>query len=142
MTQTEKCSLTIRGVEGGEKGQPGRIKIVGKIFTDMPSREAASAGIAPNYIHSQDASHMAIVIDHFGTNFGAVHDSFSCHASDVDRLKTLTQQVFVEMYRHDNPLDTIKKRITGQAYDKCDVEVPELGALEINQVIGSRNFFA
>ena len=85
---------------------------------------------------------MALVIDEFGANFGAIHDSFSCHASDVDRLKTLTQQVFVDMYRHDNPLDIVKQRITGQAYDQCDVEVPELGTQDINDVLSSRNFFA
>ena len=85
---------------------------------------------------------MAIVIDSFGKNFGAVHDSFSCHASDVPLLKELTQGAFVEMYNDENPLETIKQRIIGIYADDCNVEVPELGKLDINSVIGSRNFFS
>ena len=136
-TRTETCLSTLRGAN-----QRGRINHVGKIYTDKPNRQEASAGIAPNYIHSQDASHMAIVIEAFGKNFGAVHDSFSCHASDVPRLKELTQEAFVEMYKDENPLETIKQRIIGIYADDCNVEVPELGELDIESVIGSRNFFS
>ena len=136
-TRTETCMSTLRGANAR-----GRINHVGKIYTDKPNRREASAGIAPNYIHSQDASHMAIVIDSFGKNFGAVHDSFSCHASDVPLLKELTQGAFVEMYNDENPLETIKQRIIGIYADDCNVEVPELGKLDINSVIGSRNFFS
>jgi DNA-directed RNA polymerase len=82
---------------------------------------------------------MALVIDEFGINFGAVHDSFSCHASDVDYLKQLTQEKFVEMYSDDNPLEAVKRYITN---NNCTIEVPELGDLDIFSVLSSRNFFS
>jgi DNA-directed RNA polymerase len=138
-TRQDTCKSTLRGVIGGASKQPGRINHVAKIYLDTTNRREASAGISPNYIHSQDATHMALVIDEFGVNFGAVHDSFSCHASDVDKLKQITQDKFVEMYSDDNPLEAVKRYITN---NDCTVEVPELGDLEIDNVLGSRNFFS
>lgn len=138
-TRQDTCKSTLRGVIGGASKQPGRINHVAKIYLDTTNRREASAGISPNYIHSQDATHMALVIDKFGINFGAVHDSFSCHASDVELLKQITQEKFVEMYSNDNPLEAVKDCIT---HDNCTIEVPKLGDLDIFEVIGSRNFFS
>jgi len=138
-TRQDTCKSTLRGVIGGASKQPGRINHVAKIYLDTTNRREASAGISPNYIHSQDATHMALVIDKFGINFGAVHDSFSCHASDVELLKQITQEKFVEMYSNDNPLEAVKDCVTN---NNCTIEVPELGDLDIFEVIGSRNFFS
>jgi len=138
-TRQDTCKSTLRGVIGGASKQPGRINHVAKIYLETTNRREASAGISPNYIHSQDATHMALVIDDFGTNFGAVHDSFSCHASDVSKLKQLTQEKFVDMYNDDNPLEAVKRYITN---NDCDIEVPKLGDLDIDKVLGSRNFFS
>jgi len=138
-TRQDTCKSTLRGVIGGASKQPGRINHVAKIYLDTTNRREASAGISPNYIHSQDATHMALVIDKFGINFGAVHDSFSCHASDVELLKQITQEKFVEMYSDDNPLESVKKCIT---HNNCTIEVPTLGDLDIFSVLGSRNFFS
>ena len=138
-TRQDTCKSTLRGVIGGASKQPGRINHVAKIYLETTNRREASAGISPNYIHSQDATHMALVIDDFGTNFGAVHDSFSCHASDVSKLKQLTQEKFVDMYNDDNPLEAVKKYITN---NDCNIEVPKLGDLDIDKVLGSRNFFS
>ena len=138
-TKQDTCKSTLRGVIGGASKQPGRINHVAKIYLDTTNRREASAGISPNYIHSQDATHMALVIEKFGINFGAVHDSFSCHASDVELLKQITQEKFVEMYSDDNPLEAVKEYITN---NNCTIEVPELGDLDIFEVVGSRNFFS
>jgi len=80
-----------------------------------------------------------LVVNDFGINFGAVHDSFSCHASDIDKLKQITQENFVDMYSDDNPLEAVKRYITT---NDCTIEVPELGKLEIAGVLDSRNFFS
>ena len=138
-TRQDTCKSTLRGVIGGASKQPGRINHVAKIYLETTNRREASAGISPNYIHSQDATHMALVIDEFGVNFGAVHDSFSCHASDVNKLKQLTQEKFVEMYNDNNPLESVKRYITN---NNCTIEVPELGELDIISVLSSRNFFS
>ncbi len=138
-TRQDTCKSTLRGVIGGAANQPGRINHVAKIYLDTTNRREASAGISPNYIHSQDATHLALVVDDFGVNFGAVHDGFSCHASDIDKLKQLTQEKFVEMYSDDDPLEAVKRCITS---NDCTIEVPALGDLEITSVLSSRNFFS
>lgn len=115
----------------------GMINHVAKVESESPDVRGFMCGISPNYIHSQDASHMSMVIDKFNGPFGAVHDSFSTHASDVDELCELTKDVFVSMYDSPNYFDNIEKRL-GVVSD----EQPELGNLIINNVEKSDYFFA
>ena len=142
LTREESCLVTIKGVEGGQKKAPGRINLVGKIYSDAPNKKKVSAGIAPNMIHSLDAAHMSIVIDAFEEDFGCVHDSFSCHASDVARLKKITQESFVHMYDQENPLEYIKRTLTGSFDIECNIETPELGTLDVTEVLESKYFFS
>lgn len=126
--RSEKQRGTINGL--------GQINHVAKVDTGMSDRRGFMCGISPNFIHSMDASHMSIVIDRFSGSFGAVHDSFSTHACDVDTLLGLTKDVFVEMYDKDNYFNDIEERLEATA------EQPELGSLCINEVKGSDYFFA
>ena len=89
--------IETRGTVSGKQ-----IKHRAKIAIDVPDMKEFMCGMSPNYIHSQDAAHMALVIDTWNNEFGAIHDSFSTHASDVDNLLALTKQTFVEMYDVDN----------------------------------------
>ena len=86
-----------------------------------------------------DASHMALVVDGWDGSFGAVHDSFSTHASDVDDLLEKTKQVFIEMYDYDNYFDVIRNNLTN---NEDDVEQPALGSLDIREIKNSDYFFA
>ena len=96
-------------------------------------------GISPNFIHSMDASHMALVIDDWNGEFGAVHDSFSTHACDVEKLLAYTKRTFIEMYDVDNFYDYIRKELTDNT---DDVEQPMLGSLNIEEIEDSDYFFA
>ena len=97
---------------------------------------AYASGISPNFIHSQDASHMALTIDEFEGSFAAVHDSFATHACDVDELLDITKEVFINMYAFDNYFDEIDK-IFGTSVDQ-----PSLGFLKVNKIHHSDYFFA
>ena len=125
---SERQRGTIQGV--------GQIKHVAKVDSLKPDMRGFVCGISPNFIHSQDASHMSLVIDAFEGSFGAVHDSFSTHASDVDELCLLTKQVFIDMYDKANYFDIIEEKIGSSA------EQPTLGTLNINNVEKSDYFFA
>ena len=114
----------------------GQIKHVAKVECMKPDLRGFMCGISPNFIHSQDASHMSMVIDKFNGPFGAVHDSFSTHASDVDRLVEITKEVFIDMYDKDNYFDVIQEKI-GSTYEQ-----PLLGDLKINMIKDSDYFFA
>jgi DNA-directed RNA polymerase len=114
----------------------GQINHVAKVDSVNPDVRGFMCGISPNFIHSQDASHMSLVIAEFDGPFGAVHDSFSTHASDVDELCQLTKDVFVDMYNKPNYFDIIEGRLGATA------EQPELGNLNIEDVKKSDYFFA
>ena len=126
--RSEKQRGTISGI--------GQINHVAKVDTGVSDRRGFMCGISPNFIHSQDAAHMSLVIHQFDGDFGAVHDSFSTHASDVEELLTITKSVFIGMYNEDNYFNNIQARIEATANQ------PELGSLNIEDVEKSDYFFA
>ena len=116
-----------------------QIKHVLRAPTDKPDVRGFMCGISPNYIHSMDAAHMALVIAQWCGDFAAVHDSFSTHASEVSELLAVTKHVFIDMYDHDNFFNVIRQQLTN---NNDDVEQPELGGLNIGEINASRYFFA
>ena len=115
------------------------IKHVLKSPTDKPDIQGFMCGISPNYIHSMDAAHMALVIADWEENFGAVHDSFSTHAPFVDNLLQRTKDVFIDMYNYENYFNVIRENLTNNT---DDIEQPALGTLEIEEIQDSDYFFA
>jgi DNA-directed RNA polymerase, mitochondrial len=88
-----------------------------------------------------DAAHMASVIKEWDADFGAVHDSFSVHACDVDKLLELIKEKFVYMYNYRNFFDVIEQMIVTNP-NNFNYPQPELGSLEIREVTNSDYFFA
>ena len=118
----------------------GRIKCVLQIPTEKPDVQKYQAGVAPNYIHSQDAAHMAITIANWEGSFGAVHDSFSTHACDVEDLAELTRNSFYAMYNHENYFEIIRD-VFLHGDNEYDLELPEIGKLDIEDVRTAQYFF-
>lgn len=61
-------------------------------------------GIAPNFVHSIDATHMLLTCiesNRLGLSFSSVHDSFWTHPSDVDNLSYIIRDQFVKLYATD-----------------------------------------
>ena len=84
---------------------------------------------------------MALVIDKWNGDFGAVHDSFSTHASDVDDLLALTKSTFIKMYDVDNFYEFIEDQVLSSK-ESLDVEQPTIGSLKIQEIRDSDYFFA
>ena len=119
----------------------GQIKHVGLVPSQAPDVRGFMCGISPNFIHSMDASHMSLVINNWDGDFGAVHDSFSTHACDVDNLLELTKSTFVNMYNVDNFYNYIEDQIISDRTD-FDVEQPTRGSLNVEDIYQSDYFFA
>lgn len=132
-----KIKGTISGYTKHHKD--GRVNHVGQEATDKPDINKFVCGVSPNFIHSLDASHMSLIINEWSGFFGAVHDSFSTHACDVEDLVANTKRHFVKMYDCDNYFDRIRYQLT---CNTDDVEQPDLGDLNINEVYDSDYFFA
>jgi len=121
-------------------GKRDQVRHVGLVISDKPDPRGFACGISPNYIHSLDASHMANIITDWDESFGAVHDSFSTHACDVDKLCQLAKDKFIEMYNYDNYFDIIERSlVNGTSFI---IEQPTLGSLDITEVTHSEYFFS
>lgn len=112
-----------------------RFKHVIREKTDIPDRRGFMCGISPNFVHSADAAHMALVVASWEDDFAAVHDSFSAHATNVELLMERTREVFISMYDKENFYDTIP---FGRGYKG---DPPEVGSLEVKEIIDSEYFF-
>ena len=135
----EKTIGTISGFTTNNK--KAQIKHVAKVPTKMPDTRGFMCGISPNFVHSMDASHMAHVIDEWNNDFGAVHDSFSTHACDVESLLALTKDKFIEMYNVENFYDYIENQLVTDR-TKLDVTQPLRGSLNVEDIYQSDYFFA
>lgn len=69
------------------------------------------SGIAPNYIHSLDSTHMLMTAHEcieLGITFAAVHDSFWTHASTVPVMNRLLREQFVKLHEK-NLIETLRE---------------------------------
>ncbi len=103
--------------------------------------------IAPNYIHSMDAAHMMKTVNACpeGFSFSVVHDSFGCHAADMEVMSAITREQFVEMYDGQDYLTAFIEgvRVTCPDLDaKMTVKQPTQGTLDLKQVLESEFFFS
>lgn len=100
-------------------------------------------GIAPNWVHSIDASHMMLTalrcrVD--GIDFAAVHDSFWTHAGSAAHLSDALRSEFVAL--HEKPLLEDLRERWMQHYDVCLPDLPKSGNLDLSVVRESKYFFA
>jgi len=107
--------------------------------------------LSPNYIHSMDAAHLQKTIN-LALNSGLdmsycmIHDSFGVHAADMDYfLHQCIKPSFYDMYKDGNVLqkflDEIFPLIPEKSRDKIP-PLPDLGDLEISEVLQSEFFFS
>ena len=116
----------------------GNARLAISQFTNLPDKIAHANGIAPNFIHSQDSSHMALVALAGwaeGMSLAMIHDDFGTHAADAERLFVIIRETFVNMYENDDPL----KRLA-EYYDLPSP--PDMGRLDLRQVLSSPYFFS
>jgi len=117
--------------------------------TDKLNTVKQISGIAPNVVHSLDASHMFMTVNacsekHNMRHFGFVHDSFGCHAADMQNLYDEIRVQFVRLYSH-NVLNDLREQWLSQLPEEYRSKVPELpkfGNLDINEVKEAEYFFA
>lgn len=95
--------------------------------------------VAPNFVHSLDASHMAAVVaraEAEGMQIVTIHDDFGVHAEDTERFHAIIREEFVAQYEDNTILEDMA------ASTGYDVPPPEKGDLNIRDVLRSTYFFA
>lgn len=99
-------------------------------------------GIAPNFIHSLDATHMCYTVN--GVNpsisFAFIHDSFGCHAADAEELNKVLRISFHDIYKDG---DVLSNFIEQQGLTEIMANAKlEAGRLDLNEVLESEFFFS
>lgn len=123
----------------------GRVQLVFWSENDSLDPKDMSLAVAPNFVHSMDATHlrMAIVrgLSAGLRNFGMVHDSFGVHAADMDLFLTqCVKPAFVEMYSVD-VLGSFADRLPPEVKEGLDPR-PIPGSLNLEEVANSEFFFS
>jgi DNA-directed RNA polymerase len=113
--------------------------------------------LSPNYIHSMDAAHLQLTINKAlekgaaadgvgGMSFCMIHDSFGVHAADMDYfLHECIKPAFYDMYKDGDVLQKFLDEVTPLIPEKSRSKIPaipELGSLDISEVLNSEFFFS
>ena len=108
-----------------------------RVTLDETHRSKMISGVAPQYVHGNDAAHLCLVGNRAkdeGLSIVCIHDSIATHPSDVDTLHKVIREEFVDMYSED-VLDTFRTTVGST------VELPQYGNFDLNHVLNSEFFF-
>jgi DNA-directed RNA polymerase len=126
----------------------GGIRIRLTLAEDVPDKldkRKQKDGIAPNFVHSMDASHLMLTVNKCKeagiTNFSMIHDSYGTHACDTEKLSELLREAFIEQYQQP-VLDNFREEVQQRVLEEELPEVPKKGDLDLSLVRQSRYFFA
>lgn len=140
-----------------------RVQLRVRETTNKLSKQDQLRGIAPNFVHSLDASAEVTTINKCAkagvVDFVGVHDAYGTHAANMWPLYRMLRESFVETHRVDvlghfrfcclrvMVAEMVSK--TGmdpmEAYEKADAKLPqplEMGTLDLELVLESDYFFA
>lgn len=107
------------------------------------------SGIAPNFIHSLDASHMRMTVNHCSAlgirNFGMIHDSFGTSADRAAVMFKGIRSAMVAMYENNNPLAEFVERVRATLPEDLAAQIPALpqpGSLDLHGILDSEFAFS
>lgn len=101
------------------------------------------SGVAPNFVHSIDATHMlniALRCRRESIAFAGVHDSFWSHLSHMDRLGRIAREEFVKL--HQRPIIADLHAEWERKYDLELPEPPAMGEFDLESVLSATYAFA
>lgn len=100
-------------------------------------------GVAPNFIHSLDSTHLMLVVNEAGLkNYTTIHDSFGTSLGETLVLKRVLREQLYKLYTEYKPLETFKEYVEQELNKKLpDVEIPEKGNLDLSEILLSDYVF-
>ncbi|MGX9389629.1 DNA-directed RNA polymerase [Nitrobacteraceae bacterium UC4449_H16] len=121
----------------------GRFQLRIGNFTEDIDKNRQRNGVAPNFVHSQDAAHMRAVVrackEEGISPLAFIHDDFGTHAADTERLNQIIRETFVNIYENHDPLKALAAQYEGTEF--VLPELPPYGTLDIQAVKQSAYFF-
>ena len=149
IVQQMYSDYTRRRVKTQIHGQTVKLTLLEEI-EDKVDKRRQQRGIAPNWVHSMDATAMRMFVSmarsEYGiTNFYLVHDSFGTLAADVETMGYCIRKSFHDLYVYNDPLAEFRVDIASMLSDANLAKLPPLpekGSLDLSLVLESDFFFA
>lgn len=120
-----------------------RIRLYNAHCNGNIDRHKQTSGIAPNFIHSMDASHLQLTVsncvDQGIKHFAVVHDSYACPLNQADILYKSVRESFVKMYSEHDVLEEFASYLQHLTDTKLPPPPPK-GTLDLNKVLESPYF--
>lgn len=130
-------------------GQTYKPKMIDLAGTPKLSKHEQVNGIAPNFVHSLDASAMLLTVVRLGRkgikDFFMIHDSFGVPACFGNDLWMETRNVFVEIYEKHDVLQEFRDGLVESLPEELAEKLkplPRKGKLDLSEVRRSDFFFA
>lgn len=133
-------------VEANMAGQ--RIQVVYQVDTTKADPKGHAFGVAPNVVHSWDASHAMHTVlgclEQGITSFSMIHDSFGTHACDMDVMNRVLREEFIAQYSCDQMAALRQQFAAALPEDKAALlpPAPARGKADLSRVRESDYFFA
>ena len=113
-----------------------------------PTRQVS--GIAPNFIHSLDASHLMFSVTEATKNnidaFALIHDSLGVHAGRTEEFSQIIRNCFHDLYAEHDPLQEITDHLLDQIQDTTlrnkAPKMPDKGNFNIDDIKEAIYLFA
>ena len=117
--------------------------------TDQICTRKSAQAMAPNTVHSWDASHLVLSVSRAAeagiTSFSQIHDSFATVAGDTDEYWHIIRESMVEMYEAGDIVHNLYLELRAQMKpeNRDDIPLPpNKGTLDLAQTVESRYSFA
>lgn len=107
----------------------------------LNNRRKAASGIAPNFVHSLDSTHLLMVILAANCDIVPIHDSLATHACDVDHMHEVIRGEFFNLYNDYEPLEVLREAAERAGGDTSEIVSPAMGTLNLELVKESPFFF-
>lgn len=107
------------------------------------------SAVAPNVIHSMDASHLLMTVLEAARrgigHYALIHDSFGTHAGNTTRWSVLIRETMVQLYEGFDPYRAILDAAQAAISDEGRARLPPLparGTLNLRDIISAEYAFA
>ncbi|AUV61717.1 N4-like RNA polymerase [Pseudomonas phage Henninger] len=118
--------------------------------SDKIDARKQESGISPNFVHSQDGSHLRKTVVHsaeqYGIDFFAlIHDSFGTIPAKAGAMFRAVRETMVSTYQDNDVLADFREQFMEQLHETQLEKMPEIpakGTLDITQILNSEFAFA
>jgi DNA-directed RNA polymerase len=121
-----------------------RIRVYSHSVTGDIDKHKQANGIAPNFIHSMDASHLMLTVNACALagirHFSTIHDSYGCPIAQTETMYRCVRQAFVDMYTDNDVLKSFAEDMKHLTTHTLPA-LPSKGALHLQDVLDSKYIF-